>query len=140
LNPGDENSYYRLGLIYLQQKLPSKAKDVFADMLKKDPNSVDGHAGMAAVLSDQRQSREALQEYKRVAELSPSYQNINYNIGLTEARLEQYDDAIASLLKQRQDVDDADNENLLAEVYEAKGMKSEAADARQRAQAFKAPQ
>ena len=35
-------------------------------------------------------------------------------------------------------IHDADNENLLAEVYEAKGMKSEAAEARRRAVQFKA--
>jgi hypothetical protein len=50
-----------------------------------------------------------------------------------QARLKLYDDAIASLLKQRQAGDDVDNESLLAEVYEGKGMKSEAAEARQKA-------
>jgi uncharacterized protein HemY len=55
-----------------------------------------------------------------------------------EARLKLYDDAIASLLKQQQSGDDPDNENLLASVYEAKGMKKEAADARQKAQQFRA--
>jgi len=39
----------------------------------------------------------------------------------------------SSLLKQRQNADDADNENLLAGVYEARGMASAAEDARQKA-------
>jgi hypothetical protein len=59
-------------------------------------------------------------------------------MGVTEARLLRYDDAISSLLKQRQAADDADNENLLAGVYASKGMKQEAADARQRAKQFQA--
>jgi len=55
-----------------------------------------------------------------------------------QARLKLYDDAIASLLKQRQTADDPDNENLLADIYEAKGMKHEAQDARQKAEQFQA--
>lgn len=54
-------------------------------------------------------------------------------MALMEARLRLYDDAIATLLKQRQTADSAENEGLLADIYEAKGMKSEAAGARQKA-------
>jgi rhomboid protease GluP len=133
LNPQSENAYYRLGLIYLEQKLPSKAQDTFAQLLRIDPSSADGHAGLAAALLDQHRDLEALEEYKRVAALDSGYQSIYYNLGVTEVRLKLYDDAIASLLKQRQTADDAESENLLADVYEAKGMKSEAEGARQKA-------
>jgi len=138
LNPRSEGAYYRLGLIYLEQKLPAKAQDVFAQLLRVDPNSADGHAGLADAFSDQHRNREALEEYKRVAALDSGYQGVNYNMGITQARLKLYDDAIASLLKQRQTADDPDNENLLADVYEAKGMKKEAKDARQKAEQFQA--
>ncbi|HEX7425333.1 MAG TPA: rhomboid family intramembrane serine protease [Terriglobales bacterium] len=138
LNPRSEDAYYRLGLIYLEQKLPSKAQDIFAQLLRVDPNSADGHAGRAAALSDQHRDLEALEEYKRVAALDSGYQGVYYNMGVMQARLKLYDDAIASLLKQRQTGDDPDNENLLASVYEAKGMKSEAEDARQKAEKFQA--
>jgi hypothetical protein len=57
-----------------------------------------------------------------------------------QARLTRYDDAISSLLKQRQTADDADNEKLLADVYDAKGMKGEAAEARRKAAQFQASQ
>ena len=136
LNPRSEDAYYRLGLIYLEQKLPAKAQDTFAQLLKIDPNSADGHAGLAAALSDQHRNLEALEEYKRVAALDSGYQGVYYNMGVMQARLMLYDDAIASLLKQRQTADDADNENLLADVYEAKGMKGEAADSRRKAAQF----
>jgi rhomboid protease GluP len=138
LNPRSEDAYYRLGLIYLEQKQPAKAQDTFAQLLKIDPSSYDGHAGLADALSDQHRNLEALEQYKRVAMLDPGYQGVYYNIGVMQARLMRYDDAISSLLKQRQTADDADNENLLAEVYEAKGLKSEAADARQKAVQFQA--
>ncbi len=138
LNPRSEDAYYRLGLIYLEQKLPSKAQGTFVQLLRVNPNSADGHAGLAAALSDQHRDPEALEEYKRVAALDSGYQSVYYNMGVTEVRLKLYDDAIASLLKQRQTADDAESENLLADVYEAKGMKSEAEGARQKAQQFQA--
>jgi membrane associated rhomboid family serine protease/Flp pilus assembly protein TadD len=140
LNPRSEDAYYRLGQIYLEQKLPSKAQDTFVQLLRLDPSSADGHVGLAAALSDQHRDPEALEEYKRVAALDSGYPSIYYNLGVTEARLKLYDDAIASLLKQRETADDPESENLLADVYEAKGMKSEAEGARQRAKQFQASQ
>jgi len=136
LNPQNESAYYRLGLIYLEQKLPSKAQDTFVQLLRVAPNSADGHAGLAVAFSDQHRNLEALEEYKRVAALNSGYQGVYYNMGVMQARLRLYDDAIASLLKQRQAGDDLDNEKLLADVYEAKGMKSAAEDARQKAAQF----
>jgi Tfp pilus assembly protein PilF len=113
-----------LGLIYLELRQPAKAQDILsAQLLKIDPNSADGHAGLADAFADQHRNLEALEEYKRVAALDSSYQGVNYNMGVMQARLKLYDDAIASLLKQRQIADDADNENLLADVYNEKGMK-----------------
>jgi rhomboid protease GluP len=138
LNPKSAEAYGRLGQIYLEQKLPSQAQVAFSQLLKLDDNSADGHAGLAEALSDQHQDREALDEYKRVALLDSSYQGVYFNIGVTQAHLKLLDDALASLLKQRQIGDDPDNENLLADVYEAKGMKSEAADARKKAELLSA--
>jgi membrane associated rhomboid family serine protease/Tfp pilus assembly protein PilF len=138
LNPRSEDAYYRLGLIYLQQNLASKAQGVFAQLLKINPNSADGHAGLADALSNQHRNVEALEEYKRVAALDSSYQGVYYNMGVTEARLKLYDDAIAALSKQREVGDNSDNENLLASVYDAKGMTSEADAARQKAEQLQA--
>jgi rhomboid protease GluP len=136
LNPRDESAYYRLGLIYLEQKLPSKAEDVFTQFLKIDPNSAHGHGGLADALANQHRDREALEEYKRAAAVDASYPGVYYNMGVMEVRLRLYDDAISSLLKQRQTADDPKNENLLAAVYEAKGMETEAADAKRKVEQF----
>jgi len=133
LSPQSEDARYRLGLIYLELKDPAKAEDVFGQLLKMNAGNADGHAGMAAALSDQHRNAEALEEYKRVAAIDAGYDGINYNLGVQQARLKQYDDTIASLLKQREAGDDPDNENLLAAVYENKGMQKEAADAKARA-------
>lgn len=133
LNPRNEDAYYRLGLIYLAQKNLSQARDTFSQLLKVEPNSADGHNGLAETFADQHQDSEALQEYKQVAALDSSYQSVYYNMGVIQARLNLYNDAIGSLLKQRMVADDAENEKLLADVYNAEGMKSEAADAQHRA-------
>lgn len=139
LRPRDEDAYYRLGLIYLEQNDAVKAQQTFSQLLKINPNSADGHAGLASALSTQHHDAEALAEYKRVAAINPNYQGVDYNIGLEQARLKLYDDAIVSLLKQREKDDDVDNENLLADVYTSKGMLNEAEDARERAVRLRQP-
>jgi tetratricopeptide (TPR) repeat protein len=130
LRPKDEHAYSDLGLIYLEQKDWAKAQDTYARLLKLNPNSADGHVGLASALSGLHQDAESLAEFQRAAAIDPNYQGINYNTGVQQARLEHYDDAIASLLKQRQIADDVDNENLLADVYMSKGMVREAAEAK----------
>jgi rhomboid protease GluP len=136
LNPRNVVAYYSLGMIYLERKLPIKAQDAFVQLLRVDPNSADGHAGLAAVFSFENKYSEALEEYKRAAQLDPEYQSVFYNMGLMQGKLKLYDDAIASFLKQRENADDPDNEQALAHAYEAKGMQREAADAKQRAAQF----
>jgi len=136
LDPRNEGSYYQLGLIYMAQKLPAQAEDAFSQMLKISPNSAEGHAGLAGALAEQHRNPEALEEYKRVADIDSLYQDVYYNMAVIEARLNLLDDAQASLLKQREVADSPENENLLAAVYEAKGMKKEAEKARQKAAEF----
>jgi tetratricopeptide (TPR) repeat protein len=133
LSPRNEDTYHRLGMIYLEEKQPEKAADTFNQLLKIDPDSAPGHGGLADALANQSQNREALEEYKRAAAIDPGYPSLYYDMGRMEKRLNLYDDAIASLVKQRQTADDPDNENLLAALYEAKGMTSDAATARQKA-------
>jgi rhomboid protease GluP len=134
LNPRDEDAYYQLGQIYLEEKLPEKAEDTFSQLLKVNPDSADGHAGLADSLANQQQNREALEEYKRAAAIDPGQPGVYFKMGVMEARLRLYDDAISSLLKQGKTADSAENEGLLADLYEAKGMKSEAAGAREKAE------
>lgn len=130
LSPRDENAYFRLGLIYLEQKDWAKAQETYTQLLKINPNSSDGHVGLASALSGLHQDAESLVEFQRGAAIDSNYPGVNYNIGVQQARLGHYDDAIASLLKQRQIADDADNEKLLADVYTIKGMPREAAEAK----------
>jgi membrane associated rhomboid family serine protease/Tfp pilus assembly protein PilF len=133
LSPRNEKAYYELGMIYLELQLPAKAQGTFARLLKIDPDSALGHAGLADFFANQLQNREALEEYKRAAAIDPNYPDVYFSMGQMEARLKFYDDAVASLIKQRQTADNAENENLLADLYETMGMTTDAATARQKA-------
>ena len=133
LDHSNEDAYYRLGLVYLTQKQPVEAQEVFNQLLKINPSSANGHAGLASAYSDEHRYEEALAEYKRVAGIDSTYRDVYYNIGVVEAHLNQADEAVAALLKQRETWDDVDNETLLAAVYQAKGMSSEAEAARAKA-------
>src|SRR6266536_2043456 len=133
LNRRDESAFYLLGFTELEQKRPEQAREAFTQLLKLNPNSADGHSGLAAVFSFESKYSEALQECKRTAQLDPEYESVFYDMGRMQINLKLYDDAIASLLKQRENEDNPDNEEALAQAYEAKGMQREADDAKQRA-------
>jgi rhomboid protease GluP len=136
LNPRNEAAYYSLGMIYLEQNLPSKAQDAFTQLLKINSNSADAHFGLAGVSEAEQKYPEALEELKLTAKLDPSYDAINQETGRVQLKLKLYDDAIASLLKQKADSDSPETENALASAYEAKGMHREAAEASRRAKQF----
>jgi len=136
LNRRDENAFYLLGFTELEQKRPEQAREAFTQLLKLNPNSADAHSGLAAVFSFENKYSEALAEYKRTAQLDPESDSVFYDMGRMQINLKQYDDAIASFLKQRENEDNPDNEEALAHAYEAKGMQREANDAKQKAAQF----
>jgi tetratricopeptide (TPR) repeat protein len=57
-------------------------------------------------------------------------------MGLAQAKLNLYDDAIASFLKQQKNGDNPENETALSAAYEAKGMHQQAEAAREKAKQF----
>jgi tetratricopeptide (TPR) repeat protein len=59
-------------------------------------------------------------------------------MGISQAQLKQYDDAIASYLKERdRSGEDAELEDALADAYQAKGMQQQAQEARSKAAQLK---
>lgn len=136
LDPKDERSYFSLGMAYLEDKHPQPARESFTQLLRLNPNSADAHFGLAEVSSMEKKYPEALEEYKLTAKLDSDYDGVYQEMGLVQAKLKLYDDAIASFLKQQKNGDNPENENALAAAYAAKGMHSEAAEASQRAKQF----
>jgi rhomboid protease GluP len=134
LNPRNESSYYNLGFLYLeQQKLP-QARETFQRLLAINPYSAAAHFGLAAVNLAEEKYQDAIQEYKTAAQLDPDLEGVYNNLGRAQAKLGLYDDAIASFQKELEKTgDDYDTEIALANAYEAKGLKKEAAETREKA-------
>jgi membrane associated rhomboid family serine protease/Tfp pilus assembly protein PilF len=138
-SPEDEDSLSFLGYLYLEEKRPELAREIFSKLVGTNPESADGHAGLASVASLENRYADAVEEYKLTAKLDPRYQNVYYDMGLMLLKLKQQDNAIASFLQQRENGDHPDNEEALARAYEAKGMRHEAEAAREKAAQFQNP-
>jgi membrane associated rhomboid family serine protease/Tfp pilus assembly protein PilF len=139
LQPGNEGASYRLGSVYLNEKRTQLAKDTFTAMLARNVHSAAGHLGLGMVASAEANYPVAVEEYQTAAHLSPGAgEGLYYKLGLAYAKLQRYDDAIAALLRERQQGnDDYDTELALAAAYQAKGMRSQAEEAIRRAAQLK---
>jgi rhomboid protease GluP len=134
LNPQNENYYYNLGFAYLDQHKLPQARETFQQLLGTNSQSADAHFGLAAVAMDDQKYQDSIEELKSAARLNPDLEGVYYNEGRAHAKLSQWDDAIASFKKElEKSGDDFDTESALAAAYDAKGMKKEAAETRERA-------
>jgi tetratricopeptide (TPR) repeat protein len=89
-------------------------------------------------LADQQNHEGAIEEYKTALRLDPQGSGVYYRMGVSQAQLKQYDDAITSYLKeQQQSGDDYELETALADAYQAKGMTQQAEEARSKAAPMK---
>jgi len=105
--------------------------------LRSTPTARTPHFGLAAVDLAEEKYQHAIQEYKTAAQLDPDLEGVYNNLGRAQAKLGLYDDAIASFKKEMEKTgDDYDTEIALANAYEAKGLKKEAAETRQKAAAL----
>jgi rhomboid protease GluP len=134
LNPRSEAACYNLGFVYVEENKLPQAREAFQRILVLNRSSADAHFGLAAVDLEENKYQDAIQEYKTAAQLEPDLEGVYYNLGRAQAKLGLYDDAIASFKKELdKSGDDYNAEIALASAYDAKNMKKEAANARQRA-------
>jgi rhomboid protease GluP len=141
LQPQNANARMELGAAYLSEGQAKEAQEEFTKFVAQEPNQVDGHAGLAMALADQGNHAAAIDEYKTALRLDPRASGVDYRMGISQAQLKQYDDAIASFLKeQQQSGDDPELENALADAYQAKGMTQQAQDAKNKATQLKSGQ
>src|SRR5258708_7231114 len=131
LDPEDERAYFSLGMACLGENRPQLARESFTQVLRMNPTTADAHFGLCTASATEQKYPEALDEFKMTAKLDPDYDGVDQEIGLMQAKLKLYDDAIATFLKQQKIADNPENENALASAYEAKGMHHEAEHARQ---------
>ncbi len=103
--------------------------------MAQDPNNADAHVGLGLALAEQHNHEAAIRRVQSgfaVSILRPS--GVKYRMGISQAQLKQYDDAIASYLKERDSNGDAaELETALADAYQAKGMAQQAQEARNKA-------
>jgi len=134
MNPRSEAAFNNLGFVLLEEKKFAEARQTFRDLLGLNASHADAHFGLGSVAFAEDNAQQAIEEYKQAAQLEPDMEGVYYRLGQAQARLKLYDDAIYSFLREQKRIgDDYDLELALAAVYDAKGMKKEAADARQKA-------
>jgi rhomboid protease GluP len=134
LQPQNAAARRDLGAAYLSQAQPKEAQAEFTNWLTQEPNNAEAHVWLGMALAAEQNPEAAIEEYKTALRLDPQAEGVNYKIGISQAQMKQYDDAIASYLKEREKSgDDAELEDALADAYQAKGMTQEAQAARNKA-------
>jgi len=134
LQPQNSDARMDLGASYLIHDRINEAKEEFAKILAQDANNADAHVGMGMAFANEKNHAAALKEYQAALQIEPGLKGVHYRLGISQLKLEQYDDAIASFLKEREMNGDGPHlESALADAYQAKGMKQEAQEARTKA-------
>ncbi|HYG98429.1 MAG TPA: rhomboid family intramembrane serine protease [Terriglobales bacterium] len=137
--PSDKLARYNLGLVYLNTNRPREAKQQFSQILALDPRSPEGHFGMGLALGEEGDNATAIEELTTAASLAPDLKGVYYNLGTAYLNLKRYDEALSAFQKEIQNSgSSAPVQRALAQVYEAKGMKKEAEDAREKAKLLQA--
>lgn len=134
LQPQNSAARFNLGMVYLSEKKFPEATTLFAQAIAKDKDDADAHYGLGLVLAEQDKTAEAIEEFKIAARLGPQVSGLYYDLGSAYARLNKMDDAIAAFQQHRKLAGDSpDLETALAAAYEAKGLKQQAQEARDKA-------
>jgi rhomboid protease GluP len=134
LQPQNTKARRDLGAVLLSQERPKEAHDEFAKLLTQEPNNAEAHVWLGMTLAAEQHPEAAIEEYNVALKLDPQAEGVYYKIGVSYAHLKQYDEAIASFLKEREKSgEDPDMEDALADAYQAKGMTQQAQEARSKA-------
>ncbi len=138
LQPQNADARLDLAASYLIHDRIKEAKEEFAKILAQDANNADAHVGMGMALANEKNHAAAVKEYQAALQIEPKLRGVNYRLGISQAELKQYDDAIASYSKERDDGGDGPQlESALADAYQAKGMTQQAQEARDKAARMK---
>jgi len=138
IEPDNRWANYRLGMTYLSENKIPEAKKLFSSRIAVNATDYDAHYGLGLTLAAEANHEAAIREFKTVTQLEPDAAGAFYEMGNSYHRLKKYDEAIAVFLAgQKQAGDDSYLESGLAEAYQAKGMKSEAAEAERKAAQLK---
>ncbi len=138
LQPQNADARTLLGMVYFDENRAQDAKDAFEQAISQDANNGEAHFGFGLALAAEGNHPAAVEEFKTAARLAPGADGVNYNLGVSYAKLKRYDDAIAAFLEEKKiSGDGPEVENALADAYQANGLSEKADDARSKAAQFK---
>ena len=134
LQPNNFEAHFNLGRAYYDQKKYAEAQAEFRRSAELNRRDGRPYMGLGMAFHQQQNCAAAIQEYQTAISLMPNLESANYDLGLCYADLKRYDEAIAALQRELQ-VSGDDRRTLvaLADAYDAKGMKKEADETRQKA-------
>jgi tetratricopeptide (TPR) repeat protein len=99
LSPGDDQSTLNLANLAARQKQYDVAIERYDEVLARHPTSQDARFGLAAALSAQGDTKDALREYAILEQQNPQNAQLFNNRGLIYAQLGDADGAIAQYRK-----------------------------------------
>jgi len=138
IEPDNRWANYRLGMAYLSDKHIAEAKKHFLSRIALNLNDSDAHYGLGMTLAAEENHEAAIREFRTVTQMDKDAGGAYYEIGNSYSKLKKYDEAIAAFLEgAKRYGDDSYFESGLADVYLAKGMKAEAAEAQRKAAQLK---
>ena len=101
LNPADASAHYNLGLIHVDRKELSEARERFRRAIEIDPEETDAHFQLGRISRSEGKLPEAIEHYGRVVERAPDHaqHEVWREIGATYLAAGQFADAHDALEK-----------------------------------------
>lgn len=117
--------------------LVQKAQSNYQEVLRLEPNNLDGKTGLGTCYVDASENpMQGIQLLLEVVKAEPENVNANLNLGMFSMRSGQYDKAIVRFETVVKKQPSAENYAMLAEAYEQSGNKSQAIAALKKAKEF----
>ena len=99
LNPHDYNTLVRVARVYSIRGEKDKAIDALLQAIKVQPRYVKAYDDLCGILMQTGRIKEALQAYRKVADINKDNPDIHYNFGNALAINGDYDEAVAQFKK-----------------------------------------
>ncbi|MBL7853197.1 MAG: tetratricopeptide repeat protein [Cyclobacteriaceae bacterium] len=117
------DAYCNLGILESQEKNYPKAIDCFTKCLKEQPRHFEAHYNLANLYAEAGNFPLAKLHYQLSIEIEPDFPNSHFNLALTQAMLREIEEAIITLNRYRQMVDNQERhqaDNLIQSLLRAR--------------------